>query len=142
MDCLMNNEILVGWLTQYGAISLFVLLIFGIIALPIPEETLMVLSGILIKKGGLYLMPTLTAGYLGHAATIASSKVFNAFLGDKYEKAFMHGPTFMGNPLACAVALKGIEIFERENYLEKISAIESTFKTELKNIFFEEYKFS
>ena len=74
----------------------------------------------------------LTAGYLGHAATIASSKVFNAFLGDEYEKAFMHGPTFMGNPLACAVALKGIEIFERENYLEKISAIESIFKTELK----------
>jgi adenosylmethionine-8-amino-7-oxononanoate aminotransferase len=36
----------------------------------------------------------------------------------------MHGPTFMGNALACAVALKGIEIFERENYMGKIKRIE------------------
>ncbi len=38
-------------------------------------------------------------------------------------KALMHGPTFMGNPLACAVALKGIEIFEREDYMSKIHRI-------------------
>ena len=36
----------------------------------------------------------------------------------------MHGPTFMGNPLACAVALKGIEIFERDDYMSKIKKIE------------------
>ena len=36
----------------------------------------------------------------------------------------MHGPTFMGNALACAVALKGIEIFEREDYMGKIKRIE------------------
>ncbi len=69
----------------------------------------------------------LTAGYLGHAATLASTEIFNAFLGNEYDKAFMHGPTFMGNPLACAVALKGIEIFENENYIEKISNIEKIF---------------
>lgn len=70
----------------------------------------------------------LTAGYTGHAATIASTKIFDAFLGSEYEKAFMHGPTFMGNPLACAVALRGIEVFENDNYLEKVINIESTFK--------------
>lgn len=70
----------------------------------------------------------LTAGYVGHAATLASSTVFDAFLGDTYEEALMHGPTFMGNPLACAVGLKSYEIFERENYLEKVSHIEQVFK--------------
>jgi adenosylmethionine-8-amino-7-oxononanoate aminotransferase len=66
----------------------------------------------------------LTAGYMGHAATIANSKVYNSFLADNHEKAFMHGPTFMGNPLACSLALKSIEIFERENYLLKIANIQ------------------
>lgn len=70
----------------------------------------------------------LTAGYVGHAATLANSTVFDAFLGDTYEEALMHGPTFMGNPLACAVGLKSYEIFERENYLEKVSHIEQVFK--------------
>lgn len=80
----------------------------------------------------------LTAGYLGHAATLASSKIYDAFLGEEYSTAFMHGPTFMGNPLACAVALKGIEIFEEENYLDKIEKIEQTFKAALNN-FHHEY---
>ena len=36
----------------------------------------------------------------------------------------MHGPTFMGNALACSVALKSIEIFERDDYISKIKNIE------------------
>jgi len=70
----------------------------------------------------------LTAGYMGHAATITNSTVFNGFLDDGYEKTFMHGPTFMGNALACAVALRSIEIFEHEKYLEKIRNIEKIIK--------------
>jgi adenosylmethionine-8-amino-7-oxononanoate aminotransferase len=66
----------------------------------------------------------MTAGYIGHAATLASTKVFDSFLGDTYEKALMHGPTFMGNPLACTVALKSIEIVEDQDYLSKIANIE------------------
>lgn len=69
----------------------------------------------------------LTAGYVGHAATIATSEIYDAFLGETYEEAFMHGPTFMGNPLACAVGLKSYEIFERENYLDKVAEIEKNF---------------
>lgn len=45
----------------------------------------------------------------------------------------MHGPTFMGNPLACTVALKSIEIFERENYMQKIESIESQLKEAFKD---------
>ncbi len=73
----------------------------------------------------------LTGGYMGHAATLTSTKVFEAFWGDDYKLAFMHGPTFMGNPLACSVALKSIELFEKNNYLEKIEKITNILKEEL-----------
>lgn len=72
----------------------------------------------------LVLGKALTGGYIGHAVTVANRKVFQAFYSDDDRHALMHGPTFMGNALACAVALKGIEIFERENYMDKIRRIE------------------
>lgn len=70
----------------------------------------------------------LTAGYMGHAATLATTAVFDSFLGDNYEKALMHGPTFMANPLACAVALQSISLIEEENYLQKIEKIQSVIR--------------
>lgn len=45
----------------------------------------------------------LTGGYIGHAATVANHKVYQGFYSDDPEKALMHGPTFMGNALACSV---------------------------------------
>ena len=72
----------------------------------------------------LVLGKALTGGYIGHAVTVANHKVFNAFYSDNDRHALMHGPTFMGNALACAVALKGIEIFERDDYMSKIKRIE------------------
>ena len=79
----------------------------------------------------LVLGKALTGGYIGHAATVANHKVFNAFYSDNDRHALMHGPTFMGNALACAVALKGIEIFEREDYMSKIQHIEEVSRREL-----------
>lgn len=76
----------------------------------------------------------LTGGYLGHAATIASTKVFEAFYSDDPTHAFMHGPTYMGNPITCAVALKSFEIFKRDNYLEKIPKIEEYLKCAFEDI--------
>ncbi|MCL2101170.1 MAG: adenosylmethionine--8-amino-7-oxononanoate transaminase, partial [Fibromonadales bacterium] len=73
----------------------------------------------------------LTAGYMGLSATLANNKVYNSFLGKNYEKAFMHGPTFMGNALACSAALASLRIFERENYLQKIAGINEILKEEL-----------
>jgi len=73
----------------------------------------------------------LTAGYLGLSATLATDNVYNSFLGESYEKAFMHGPTFMGNALACSAALVSLKIFERENYLGKIARINEILKEEL-----------
>ena len=70
----------------------------------------------------------LTGGYMGLAATITTSKVFQAFYTDKSEDCFMHGPTFMGNPLACAVALESIKQFETTHCLDTIQRIQSTFE--------------
>ena len=79
----------------------------------------------------LVLGKALTAGYIGHACTVANHKVYQGFYSDDPEKALMHGPTFMGNALACAVALKGIEIFERDHYMDKIKKIEEISRREM-----------
>lgn len=75
----------------------------------------------------------LTGGYLGMAATLTTSKLFESFYSTDPLKAFMHGPTFMGNPLAAAVALESIHLIETENSLKKVKEIESIFKQEFCN---------
>ena len=80
----------------------------------------------------LCLGKALTGGYIGHAATVANKRVFDGFYGDDPSMALMHGPTFMGNALACSVALKSIELFENENYMEKIKKIEAITRREMK----------
>ncbi len=84
-----------------------------------------------IKPDIMVLGKALTAGYLGLSATLASSKIYNSFLGDTYEKAFMHGPTFMGNALACSAALASLKVFREENYLQKIARIREILEEEL-----------
>ena len=79
----------------------------------------------------LVLGKALTGGYIGHAVTVANHKVYDGFYSDDPTHALMHGPTFMGNALACSVALKGIEIFEREHYMDKIKRIETIMKREM-----------
>ena len=77
----------------------------------------------------------LTGGYIGHAVTVANHKIFQGFYSDNDRHALMHGPTFMGNALACAVDLKGIEIFEREDYVSKIKRIEEISHREMDGFF-------
>lgn len=79
----------------------------------------------------LVLGKALTGGYIGHAVTVANHKVFQAFYSDDDRHALMHGPTFMGNALACSVALKSIEVFEREDYIGKIKHIEEISRREM-----------
>jgi adenosylmethionine-8-amino-7-oxononanoate aminotransferase len=63
----------------------------------------------------------IAAGYLPIAATVTTEEVYRAFLGRYAElKTFFHGHTFTGNPLACAVALKSLELFESERLLESL----------------------
>ncbi len=81
----------------------------------------------------LVLGKALTGGYIGHAVTVANHKVYEGFYSDDQTHAFMHGPTFMGNALACSVALKSIELFESQDYLSKIQRIEQITRRELEH---------
>ncbi|MEG1846490.1 MAG: adenosylmethionine--8-amino-7-oxononanoate transaminase [Oscillospiraceae bacterium] len=80
----------------------------------------------------LILGKALTGGYIGHAVTVTNHKVYDGFYSDDDSKALMHGPTFMGNALACSTSLKSIEIFEREDYMSKIHKIEEITRREMK----------
>ena len=63
----------------------------------------------------------LTGGYLPLAATLATERVYEGFLADPDQaRAFFHGHTFTGNPLACAAALASLEAFDREQTLLRL----------------------
>ena len=85
----------------------------------------------LVQPDILVLGKALTGGYIGHAVTVANRKVYRGFYSDDPDKALMHGPTFMGNALACSVALKSIEVFEQEDYMAKIRRIEQITRREM-----------
>jgi adenosylmethionine-8-amino-7-oxononanoate aminotransferase len=69
----------------------------------------------------LCLAKGITGGYLPLAATLTTEEIFSAFLGEyKDFKTFFHGHTYTGNPLGCAVAIASLELFERDNILEKM----------------------
>ena len=64
----------------------------------------------------------LTGGYLPMSATLATGKIWEAFLGEyQASKTFYHGHTYGGNPLAAAVALATLEVFEEEQTLSTIA---------------------
>ncbi|HEY2068102.1 MAG TPA: adenosylmethionine--8-amino-7-oxononanoate transaminase [Rhizomicrobium sp.] len=65
----------------------------------------------------------LTGGTLPLAATVATRKVFDAFWSDDPSHALMHGPTFMGNALACAAANASLDLFAHEPRLLQAAEI-------------------
>ena len=73
----------------------------------------------------------LTGGTLPLAAAIASTRIFDSFWSDDESKCLMHGPTYMGNPAACAAANASLDLFESEPRLEQVAAIEQAFARHL-----------
>lgn len=65
----------------------------------------------------------LTGGMLPLAATVATTEVFSRFYSDDPDHALMHGPTYMGNALACAAANASLDLFEKEPRLEQAKRI-------------------
>ncbi len=64
----------------------------------------------------------ITGGYLPLAATFASQKIYDAFLGDPSEgKTFYHGHTYTGNALACAAAIASLDLFEKNHLIESVA---------------------
>src|SRR5690606_6398584 len=71
----------------------------------------------------------LTGGHLSVAGTLCNDKVSDAV--SLNGGAFMHGPTFMGNPLACAVGAASLELLITSDWQAQVSAIEEQLKREL-----------
>ena len=72
----------------------------------------------------------ITGGYMTLAATLCSAKVSEGICAGE-AGCFMHGPTFMGNPLACAVANASIDLLLNNNWQQDIQRIETALKSEL-----------
>jgi adenosylmethionine-8-amino-7-oxononanoate aminotransferase len=72
----------------------------------------------------------LTAGVMTLAATLVSENV-SEVIATSEAGALMHGPTFMGNPLACAAALANLALLASEPWRERIAAIEDQLASEL-----------
>ncbi|EGR0067447.1 adenosylmethionine--8-amino-7-oxononanoate transaminase [Vibrio parahaemolyticus] len=78
----------------------------------------------------------LTGGYMTLSATLASKHVADTVCGGDAD-CFMHGPTFMGNPLACAVATASLELIEQGDWQQQTQQIEMLFSELLPKL--EEY---
>ncbi|OGR35173.1 MAG: adenosylmethionine--8-amino-7-oxononanoate transaminase [Desulfovibrionales bacterium GWA2_65_9] len=65
----------------------------------------------------------LTGGFLPLAATVASTAIYETFLGQDFSTAFAHGHSYTANPLGCAAALASLALFETEQTLARIAAI-------------------
>jgi len=65
----------------------------------------------------------LTGGVLPLGLTVTTQSIFDAFLSEERVKAFLHGHSFTGNPLACAAACASLDLFEKEETWADIDAI-------------------
>jgi adenosylmethionine---8-amino-7-oxononanoate aminotransferase len=80
------------------------------------------------------LSKALTGGYLPMGVTATTEEIFNAFLSDDRTKTFFHGHSYTANPLACAVALASLELFESERILIRVQALEAQLKRRFESL--------
>jgi adenosylmethionine-8-amino-7-oxononanoate aminotransferase len=66
----------------------------------------------------------ISAGYLPLAATMATERIYEAFLGDPADhRTFFHGHTYTGNALACAAGVASLDLFEKDRVLDRIGRL-------------------
>ena len=71
----MFEEIIFSWISHYGYAMIFFLLVFGIVGLPVPDETLLTFVGYLTYRGDLEIIPSFLAAFLGSLSGITLSYV-------------------------------------------------------------------
>ncbi len=74
-------DIALHWVTQYGYLALFILLLLGIVGVPLPDEWLLLFAGFLVSRGELHPAPTVLAASAGSACGITVSYVIGRTLG-------------------------------------------------------------
>jgi adenosylmethionine-8-amino-7-oxononanoate aminotransferase len=79
----------------------------------------------LVRPDIICLSKALTAGYLPLGATVVTEAIYDAFLSQDRSKTFFHGHSFTANPLACAVALASLDLFDQEAVLERVRTLET-----------------
>ncbi len=84
-----------------------------------------------IKPDIITMAKGLTSAYLPLAATAVRRDIYEAFKGSEEYDHFRHINTFGGNPAACAVALKNLEIIEREQLVERSKKLGERLKLEM-----------
>jgi adenosylmethionine-8-amino-7-oxononanoate aminotransferase len=72
-----------------------------------------------IQPDLLCLSKGLTGGFLPLCAVLATQAIYDGFLDDSRERAFLHSHSYSGNPLACAAALASLDILERDGVLAR-----------------------
>ena len=77
------------------------------------------------------LSKALTAGYLPLGVTAATDAVYDAFLSQDRTKTFFHGHSFTANPLACAVAIASLDLFDETQALERVRHLEGRLRAGL-----------
>ncbi len=80
------EQLVLHWITQYGYAAIFVLLVFGIVGLPVPDETLLTFTGYLIFKGHMLLPFAFASALAGSASGITISYI----LGRTFGLALIH----------------------------------------------------
>jgi len=79
-----------------------------------------------VRPDLLCLAKGISAGYLPLAATLATDRIYEAFLGRHGDfRTFFHGHTYTGNALGCAAGLASLEVFETDGVLERIAELEA-----------------
>jgi len=92
------------------------------------EDVFDIVPDIIISAKGL------TSGYLPLGATIFSEEIWDVISEDGHGRCFAHGFTYSGHPVACAAALKNIEIMEDEELLDNVLSLEPYFKEKLNTL--------
>ena len=88
-----------------------------------------------VRPDLLCLAKGISGGYLPLAATLATERIYEAFLGDPAAgRTFFHGHTYTGNALACAAGLASLEIFKKDRVLNRIGQLAAAMAEHLKPV--------